>query len=43
MPLSLMLWTLHFAAPLLTPDLYTMPLWAPIVSFIIAILLTEKK
>jgi hypothetical protein len=38
-----MLWMAHFAQPRITAGLYTMPLWAPLLLYIITLLILEKK
>jgi len=42
-PLALMLWLVHLVEPKITFGLYTLPLWAPLMLYIITILITEKK
>ena len=43
MPVSLLLWLVHLVEPRITAGLYTMPLWAPLMLYIITIIIKEKK
>ena len=42
-PVTIMLWMAHFIEPHLTAWFYTMPLWAPLILYVITLAYLAKK